>query len=195
MSYVERVSSVTTPQAPRAMLQQEETNSTALSLERIFHDAAEKLYPRLALFEVLAKFKDGHQRRKQSSDSICEARRDFLDSFAYLCDTEKGGASVTAAGLQKLPFGNILWLAANEGIPWDVKSYAESILQKLKEVDSETQKTVEDDIFRLVVQKCNLRIEFYKDKMQKHATNCTVKLRQEKRDEGVVRPVCDKDKY
>lgn len=189
------MSAAATPQAPRAMVQQEgEIDSTASSLERIFHSAAKRLYPRLALFEALAKFKDGHKRRAQSSDDICEARRDFLDSFAYLCDVEKGGASVTAAGLQKLSLGNILWLAANEGIHRDVKMYAESMLRKLKEVDAETQKAVEDDIFRLAVEKCNPRIVFYKDEMQKHARNCRVQLRQEMRDDtGTARAICDRD--
>jgi hypothetical protein len=116
-----------------------------------------------------ARFKDGHQRRERTSDDICEARREFQDSFAYLCDVEKGGPTVTATGLQKLPHSNILWLAANEGIRRDVKNYAENILQKLKGVESGTQEAVQDDIFRLAVEKCNSRIEYYKVEMQETA--------------------------
>jgi hypothetical protein len=183
-----------TPQAPRAMVRQAESESTASSLERIFHNAAKRLYPRLALFEALAKFKDGHKGRAQSSDDMCEARRDFLDSFAYLCDVEKGGATVTAAGLQKLPLSNILWLAANEGISRDVEKYAENMLRKLRKVDSETQKAVEDDIFLLAVEKCSSRILFYKDEMQKYARKCRMQLGQEMRDgTGTARASCDRD--
>jgi len=177
------MSAIAVPQAPRAMVQQGGGDSTASSLERVFHSASKDLYPRLALLEALARFKDGHQRRERTSDDICEARREFQDSFAYLCDVEKGGPTVTATGLQKLPHSNILWLAANEGIRRDVKNYAENILQKLKGVESGTQEAVQDDIFRLAVEKCNSRIEYYKVEMQKYARNCRMQLRQEMRDD------------
>ena len=183
------MSAIAAPRAPRAMVEQGKVDSVALSLEQIFEDAAKVLYPRLALFEALAKFKDRHTRRQQSNDDICEARRQFLDAFAYLCDIEKGGATVTAAGLQKLPYSNFLWLAANEGIPEDVLVYATRILQRLKEVDSQTQKAVQEDIFQLVVEKSSPRLEFYKTAMQKHARNCRMQLRQENSEDiGAIRP-------
>ncbi len=176
------------PTAPRAMVQQEGIDSAALSLDQIFQSAARNMYPKLALLEALAGFKDGYKGRGRSSDDICEARRDFLDSFAYLCDVEKGGATVTAAALQKLLHSNILWLAANEGIRRDVKVYAESILQMLKVVESGNQVEVQDDILRLAVQNCHSRISYYKGVMQKYARNCRMQLRQEKEDEiGAVR--------
>jgi hypothetical protein len=171
------------PQAPRAMVQQGKSDSIASRLERIFHSAANNLYPRLALLEALARFKDGHKQREQSTDDICEARRDFLCSFAYLCDVEKGGATVTAAGMQKLPHSNILWLAANEGIRKDVKLYAEGILQKLKDVGPGNQEPVRNEIFRLAVEKCNSRIEYYRVEMQKYARNCRMQLRRDIQDD------------
>ena len=177
------LSAVAVPHAPRAMVQQRETTSEPMSLEPVFNNAAIKLYPRLGLFEALAKFKDNHKRRETSGEIICEARRDFLDSFAYLCDIEKGGGFVTATGLQKLPLGNILWLAANEGVREDVKLYAESILQRLKKVTPETRLAVRDDIFQLVVEKSLPRVAFYTSEMQKYARNCRMQLRRVMRDE------------
>lgn len=171
------------PTAPRAMVQQEGIDSAALLLGQIFQNATRNMYPRLALLEALAGFKDGYKRRGRSSDDICEARRDFLDCFAYLCDVEKGGATVTAAALQKLLLSNILWLAANEGIRRDVKVYAESILQMLKVVESGNQAEVQDNILRLAVQKCHSRINYYKGVMQQYARNCRMQLRQEKEDD------------
>lgn len=163
------MSVVAVRQAPHALVQYWGGDPTVSPAERIFHSAAKKLYPRLALFEALARFKDEHEPREPSSDSICEARRAFLDSFAYLCDIEKGGKTVTAAALQKLPHSNFLWLAANEGIRGDVKIYAENILQKLMDVKSSNQRAIQDDIFQLVVEKCKFRIEYYKVEMQKYA--------------------------
>ncbi|OHE92935.1 hypothetical protein CORC01_11802 [Colletotrichum orchidophilum] len=122
------------PTAPRAMLLEGSSNLAipASPLEQVFENTAVKLYPRLALFEALAQFKSRQERRNPSGDDIVEARRNFLDSFAYLCDVQKGGATVTAAGLQKLTHGNFLWLAANEGVRNDIKTYAEAILFHLK---------------------------------------------------------------
>lgn len=145
---------------------------------------SKQLYPRLALFEALATFQNEHGRRTQSGDDIVETRRAFLDSFAYICDIRKGGATVTAAGLQKLPYSNILWLAANEGIHNDVKSYAETILNKLLAVTLATQQIDQDEIFHLVVDKCTSRLAMYNDEMQKFARNCRMQLRKEEKDEA-----------
>ncbi|KAH8591392.1 hypothetical protein B0O99DRAFT_654495 [Bisporella sp. PMI_857] len=159
--------------------------SSVLSFERDVNSVVKSLYPRLALLEALVGFRDEHQRREPSGDEICEARRDFLDAFAYLCDIEKGGATVTAAGLQKLLHSNILWLAANEGIRKDVETYAEVILRTIRGANLETQEAVQEDIFQLAVEKCKARIEFYKDEMQRYATRCRMRLRSQNQDEIV----------
>lgn len=131
-------------------------------LDEILTNASEGLYPRLALLEALPQLSNGHARRAPSSDSITEARREFLDSFAYLCDIQKGGATTTAAGLQWLPESNILWLSANEGIRSDIQSYANAILSKLLLISPSTRTTIEHEIFCLAVEKCKSRIETYK---------------------------------
>jgi hypothetical protein len=89
------------------------------------------------LFHALAKFKDRQKSRHESTDTICEARRNFLDSFAYLCDVEKGGKTVTATALQSLVESDFLWLAANERIRDDILGYAMAILQISKSVSLE----------------------------------------------------------
>ena len=169
------------------MRQSKDTDPPMSSLELEVHNTAMKLYPRLTLLEALSGVKDGHRPREKSRDDAWEARRDFLDSFAYLCDTEKGGATVTATALQRRLHGNTLWLAANEGIKNDIKLYAEAILLKLREMEFKPQDAVEEDIFKLVVEKCELRIQFYVGKTQEYARNCRMQLRQEPRDDhGLV---------
>jgi hypothetical protein len=153
-------------------------------LEQIFANASKELYPRLALFETLAQFGNRQERRIPSGDDAIEARRDFLDSFTYLCDVQKGGATVTAAGLQKLPHSNMLWLAANEGIRGDIKIYAETILSKLLSVDPSSRGTVENQIFQLAIENCKPRIAAYKEELQKYARNCRMQLRKESRNEA-----------
>ncbi len=64
------MSAIAAPRAPRAMVHQRNTNSEAMPLELVFNNAAKKLYPRLALFEALAKFKDDHKQREPSGNKI-----------------------------------------------------------------------------------------------------------------------------
>jgi hypothetical protein len=45
-----------------------------------------------------------------------ELRRSFTDSLAYACDSRKGGMTTSAALLQQLPQGVVVWLAGNRGV-------------------------------------------------------------------------------
>ncbi|KAF1829577.1 hypothetical protein BDW02DRAFT_592514 [Decorospora gaudefroyi] len=147
---------------------------------------AKKLYPRLVLFKALSRFKDKSKPRHRSHDPICDARRDFLDAFAYLCDIQKDGKTVTAAALQKLTESNFLWLAANEGISDDIMSYAGQVLKQLKTANAENRRFVQDAIFNLAVEKCASRIRFYKNQVRNHARSCVMTLENRERDEIVT---------
>ncbi|OAG08424.1 uncharacterized protein CC84DRAFT_1087295 [Paraphaeosphaeria sporulosa] len=172
------------PKAPRTMVQKRYSTLGSL-LEQIQDNEAKKLYPRLALFEALSGFKDKYKPRQQSEDPICEARRNFLDSFAYLCDVQKGGNTVTAVALQQRPHSDFLWMAANEGIRDDIRVYATDILANLRTATLENQRILQDTIFKLAVEKCKPRIQFYKENVQKYATNCRMSLRHREKDDTV----------
>lgn len=174
------------PQAPRTMVQRGYSSLGSL-LEKIQEVEAKKLYPRLALLKALSGFKDKHKPRQRSEDLKCEARRNFLDSFAYLCDVQKGGNTVTATALQQRPYSDFLWLAANEGIRDDIRVYATNILVHLRTATLGNQSIIQDTIFRLAVEKCKPRIQFYRENVQKYATNCRMSLRhREKDDTGMM---------
>jgi hypothetical protein len=135
------------------------------------------------LFHALAKFKDRQKSRHESADTICEARRNFLDSFAYLCDVEKGGKTVTATALQSLVESDFLWLAANEGIRDDILDYAMAILQISKSVSLENELAVKARTFSLAVEKCRPRNRFYREQVQKYATQCRMELGKSQKDD------------
>lgn len=173
------------PAGPRSALQVTLNNCKAsnTALQRILEITSTKLYPRLALFEELATYKGKPERRASSQEGVVEARRAFLDSFAYICDVERGGGTVTATGLQRLPQSNTLWLAGNEGIRHDVEKYAERILSILDQWrPGDHEEEVERRIFHLVVDKCSSRLKFYQTEMRKHARNCRMQLRREAQD-------------
>jgi hypothetical protein len=169
---------------------QKESPALESLLNRIQRDEATKLYPRLVLFKALATFKDKSKQRQRSEDPLCEARRNFLDSFAYLCDARKGGATVTATALQQLQISDFLWLAANKGISDNILEYAKGILSCLKTVTLKNQSELRDSIFGLAVEKCMPRIKFYKNQVRVKARNCRMQLRsKESDDNGINQPV------
>ena len=98
---------------------------------------------KLLLFGVMAEYNGLHLEREAEQDSARssegELRRNFLDKISYLCDTDKGGKTVTAGALEKLLHGNVLWLAANEGISEEIKGFAEWILDQLRTLTSENK--------------------------------------------------------
>jgi hypothetical protein len=143
---------------------------------QIQQDESQKLYPRLVLYSALSKFKDSHRRRTESGNATINARRDFLDSFAYLCDVQKGGKTVTAAAIQELPFSNFLWLAANEGIGNTMLDYAQTMLKVLLGATPDDQRARQDAIFGLAVKNCKHRIQFYREEILRYAKSCRAAL-------------------
>ncbi|KAH7014572.1 uncharacterized protein B0I36DRAFT_255249 [Microdochium trichocladiopsis] len=144
------------------------------SVEASLLSAKEQLSLRLVLFSALTEYQDAPKAREATKNAGRTHRRDFLDAFAYLCDVEKGGATVTAAALEQLEHSNFLWLAANEGISQDVKAYAETLLRGLQQPHFQG---LEEWIFRQAVTKCAPRIETYQQGVKHHATACRMQLR------------------
>ena len=160
------------PRAPKAMLarSQSETNKDAFSsLELDFNQ-------KLLLLNVLAEFNGSHierQAEKETSDtSERELRRDFLDKISYLCDTEKGGRTVTAGALQSLLHDNVLWLAANEGVSEGTRYFVEWILRNLAKLTHEDKDMTVELIFGEAVGRAHQRISFYQSKLVRFATVC-----------------------
>ncbi|KAF2475121.1 uncharacterized protein BDR25DRAFT_391429 [Lindgomyces ingoldianus] len=135
-----------------------------------------ELYPKLIFLKTLSPFKDGPVRRDSSGGSIDEHRRRFLDAFAYLCDVEKGGGTVTACALQKVNGDIVMWLAANEQIRPVVVDFAKDVLKRLKNVTVEERKGVEEEILDVAVKKGKKRIAFYRTRLGNCAEACCEEL-------------------
>jgi hypothetical protein len=146
-------------------------------LNQIQTDESRSLYPRLIFFEALSGFKDKPLSRERTTDTVCNIRRDFLDSFAYLCDVQKGGSTVTASALQKSSGRVYLWLAANQGIRQDVLTYANNMLHCLQQVTTENLDATTNTIFLLALEMSRPRISVYKTEVQKYATTCRTRLK------------------
>lgn len=110
-------------------------------------------------------------------------RRDFLDSFAYLCDVEKGGRTVSATALQKQTTSDCLWLAANEGVREDVVSYARGMLSMLRTTTVESQVSVQDRVFATALEMCKARVQYYQVEVKRYATQCRMALKYNPQDD------------
>ena len=139
-------------------------------------------YQKLVLHKILAPYNGSHIPRKSEQEHEVvneqELRRNFLDRLSYLCDIRKEGGTVTASALQELLHGNVLWLAANEGISTEVKAFGEWTFERLRDMTgnnvsmSRTQKTILKRAFALA----NQRISFYQSHLRKKIETCSGQL-------------------
>src|SRR5271170_2025541 len=94
-----------------------------------------------------------------------ELRRLFVRSLAYLCDYEKGGATITAVALEETPAGVVFWVAANELNERKVIPFLRKTLENLVGLDSPAAEgsvaAAEDSIFRDAVEFGKKRLEKY----------------------------------
>ena len=141
-----------------------------------------RFYEPLVLQHVLGSTRGDHIPRlppdvqdAEEMDSI-SLRRDFLDKLAFVCDYEKGGATVTAIALQQTPAAVIFWVAANEGVGSQVKPFLETILSSLEKLHSKPAESVikeaEDKIFQCAVEFGKLRIKAYLKCMKERLDKC-----------------------
>lgn len=94
------------------MFQQHPNNANGKLLRRF--------YAPLTLLSVMDPTRGAQQPDLASDhDSNHEATlwRNFLDQLAFLCDSEKGGDTVTAIAVQKNAEHPIFWLATNSSKP------------------------------------------------------------------------------
>jgi hypothetical protein len=158
------------------------------------HDRLMKrFYEPLVLQHVLGSTRGDHIPRPPPADvqdaeelDGISLRRDFLDKLAFVCDYEKGGATVTAIALQQTPAAVILWVGANEDVKSKVKPFLEIILSSLETLRSKPAESVikeaENGIFRRAVEFGKSRIKAYLRCMKEPLDKCRKILAKSNRD-------------
>lgn len=171
------------PSAPKAMLVQMPRVKHLDAISLLELDFNQKFLLLSVLVDCCGPHVHREAQRDPERNNEVESRRDFLDKLAYLCDTEKGGGTVTADALQKIPEGNALWLAANEGISDAVMTFVEWTLDRLKEMTMENRKSIKNTIFEEAVKRAGNRISYYQSRLVKFANDCRKALGKFKKDE------------
>jgi hypothetical protein len=145
-----------------------------------------RFYEPLVLQHILDPTRGSHIRWEplgsldESEVDDCKLRRSFVDSLAYICDFQKGGATVTAIALETRPAGEVVfWVAANEDVKKKVVLSLKGILKNLAcradldgLVGEEPTERVTESTFRRVVELGMPRLKAYWQLMQGPLERC-----------------------
>ena len=90
--------------------------------------------------------------------------RNFLDQLAWLCDSEKGGDTVTAVACQKIEEHSVFWVAANSKFKQKSRDHLNWVLSSLNSLyaaEPESTSALKNKIWtRCITFSCS-RIETY----------------------------------
>lgn len=120
-----------------------------------------RFYEPIHLLHALDPVQGGRKKTDRVSDAADLSQedllREFLNAVAYICDTDKGGKTVSAAAIQETPSQFILWIASNA----DVR---EATQCRLREIFSMLQPQEPDKtaIMKTMVQLAHGRLKQYR---------------------------------
>jgi hypothetical protein len=130
---------------------------------------------KLRLLSILRS--DCIHKERPKKHAAEEARRDMLDSIAYLCDIRKGGSTVTAVALQQEKRNKaILWLAANEGVTLEVKKLVGQLLEHARKVKLGDIEEIETNMLAICLDMATNRINFYQARLMENLRKCQKQL-------------------
>jgi hypothetical protein len=126
-------------------------------------------------------------RARSSEYGNGELRRTFVDKLAYICDYAKGGDSVTAIALQRLPETVVFVVAANNNVRPRVTGLLHSILSQLKDCSALTPEQsvqLRDIIGAQCIDLSKSRVETYRRFLREPLRRCIATLQQSRGDYG-----------
>jgi hypothetical protein len=110
-----------------------------------------------------------------------------VDKLAYVCDYEKGGESVTAIALQKLPDKVVFVVAANNNVRPKVASLLQRILSQLRDCAALTEEEsirLRDKIGAQCIDLSKGRVETYGRFLREPLRRCIMSLQQSREGYG-----------
>jgi hypothetical protein len=109
-------------------------------------------------------------------DSLDELRRSFINGLATICDSHKGGDTVTAAALQSTPQQTIIWVAANKNITQTTIDYLHGILDRLVHVTADSKQSTLEEITDMVITFCQPKLQYYRNQLDAELPRCLKKI-------------------
>ncbi|KAK6429396.1 hypothetical protein LTR95_014457 [Oleoguttula sp. CCFEE 5521] len=89
----------------------------------------------------------------------------FLDSLCFLCDSQCGGKSVVAVGVEKALYHKIFWITTRLAYQDAARHHLAAILRAL-EMSSHVDTTSFDEIFKTSVERSKARVYNYINRLR-----------------------------
>lgn len=169
----------TVPLPPAEPSTPSDSHST-LTTERIldrYPRLERRFYEPLVLLSVLDPVRGYHFNNtlRGIDDTFDQLRRSFVDAMATICDSRKGGDTVTAVALQATPTNTVIWLAANEKPKARTVQYLQGIISALVKATPDKRVLVTEEVSDRVVEFCRPRLDFYRKELSRELSRCLSK--------------------
>ena len=92
-----------------------------------------RFYEPLILLKQLAPYHRDYILVHPRDGTPKAIRRNFIKSLAYICDSQKGGKTTTAIGLEQEMDSLCFWIAQNANVSQQTRSFLGETLEILKE--------------------------------------------------------------
>lgn len=99
-----------------------------------------------------------------------------MDAVATICDSRKGGDTVTAVALQATPLHTVIWLAANENLKTRTTLYLQRVISALVKVTPETRARVSNEVLDSIIEFCHSRLNYYRKELSRELPRCLSKI-------------------
>ncbi|KAH8706056.1 hypothetical protein BGW36DRAFT_286171 [Talaromyces proteolyticus] len=147
------------PCSPPAEQSTPSKSHSTLTAERILYRyprLERRFYEPLVLLSILDPVRGCHFNNslRGTDDTLDQLRRSFVDAIATICDSRKGGDTVTAVALQATPLNTVIWLAANEKPTTRTAQYLQRIISALGKVTPHKRALVTEEVSDRVVEFC-----------------------------------------
>ncbi|KAK2752503.1 hypothetical protein FQN54_008096 [Arachnomyces sp. PD_36] len=152
-----------------------------LTVEKVlnrFTKSQRRFYEPLVLLRVIdpvrgIRFSDANYG---TDDTLDDLRRSFIKRIATICDSRKGGDTVTAAALQSTPQHTIVWLAANQSLDDRTIQHIRGMLDRLAQISVHSKSSILEEITHLIIEFCKPRLKFYRLRLAVELPQCLKKI-------------------
>jgi hypothetical protein len=148
-----------------------------------------RLYESLIVLDIIYKDKviGPHRMTKSSMSDPRHRLGTILRDLAHTCDSEKGGPSTAAIGLQEGSNCYTFWIAQNQGCTDKAKLFLEEVLGILKkalDMKEKERRAIQHQLFKLYIQYAEKRVLKEIKNLNKAVRKCKKSLVDSDRPEG-----------
>jgi hypothetical protein len=146
-----------------------------------------RFYEVLFLLKALGQTRGIHTPEPPALDQQQESRRRFLQDLAYICDSQKGGDTCTAIGIEESSHNYTFWVAVNKARD-EITEFLKDVLKILRisvNLSVQEMETHREMLIRDCIEFASLRINEEKKLLFKAARDCLQGLDMQSSEQGM----------